>query len=48
MTHGVRTLIELDDAHLERAKETLANRVAIYGLTERDESFWHELGQRYD
>ena len=47
MTDGALTALELDAAHLERAKENLSERVDVWGLQEHFEEVCDELVRRY-
>jgi hypothetical protein len=47
MTDGLLTPLAFTDAHLERAKTALDERIDVWGLQEHFESFCGELTRRY-
>ena len=47
MTDGFLTVVDLDAAHLERAKRNLAERIDVWGVQEHFEEFCDELMRRF-
>lgn len=47
MTDGFLTVLDLDSAHLERAKRTLVERIDVWGVQEHFEEFCDELVRRF-
>ena len=47
MTDGFLTVVDLDAAHLERAKRNLAERIDVWGVQEHFEEFCNELTRRF-
>jgi hypothetical protein len=46
MTNGALTFIDFTDGHLETAKRNLSERVALFGLQERFDTFCEDLADR--
>ena len=47
MTDGALTALDFDDTHLERAKQSLVDRVDVWGLQEHFDDFCTELTRRF-
>jgi hypothetical protein len=47
MTDGFLTVVDLDAAHLDRAKRNLAERIDVWGVQEHFEEFCDELARRF-
>jgi hypothetical protein len=47
MTDGFLTVLDIDVAHLERAKRNLAERIDVWGVQEHFEEFCDELTRRF-
>jgi hypothetical protein len=47
MTDGFLTVLDLETAHLERAKRNLVERIDVWGVQEQFEAFCDELSRRF-